>query len=506
MTLHRRQFLQLLGAGGAAAVSMGPLAQALANAPQGSFRPAAQVDLDPVMHVINRLTYGPTPELVDYVRGIGVEAFIEEQLSPDAIDDSALVPHMAEFDLLNRRAGELAAEFENNRQQIANQLIGGQAMRALYSRRQLYEVMVDFWNNHFSVYAQKGPVIFLVIDSDRDAIRPNALGTFRALLGASAHSAAMLTYLDNIQNNRSGPNENYAREMLELHTLGVYGGYTEDDVKEVARAFTGWSIVRPRNQDSEIGEPGTFVYRPFFHDPGEKIVLGHSIPESGQTEGDMVLDIVAAHPSTAQFITTKLVRRFVSDSPPPTLVQSASAIFTQTGGDIPSVLRAIFNSQEFWSAPPKFKRPFEFSMSVLRALAYNVDTNRPFIRSLVEALEAMGHVPFNHAAPDGYPDVAAEWQDNLLNRWNVAVAAASNTVPGASANTDALIALLDRNGIPLETAPTLDFMGQYLFGRSLTPEESAVVNEFALAAPGGPDVQIASGLALLLASPAFQYR
>lgn len=505
--MNRRQFLGSLFAG-AAALNTASLGQALASAPRGAFSPLGQSGIDardPVIHLIRRLTYGVTPELVTHVRQIGIEAFIEEQLNPDTIDDSILDPVLQDTrDILSENGGVLLRQLEARREQVAQPLIGATAARAIMSRRQLYERMVAFWSDHFSVFVGKGIVLFLKVDDDRDVIRTKALGIFREMLGASAHSPAMLFYLDNVQNEASAPNENYARELMELHTLGVNGGYTEDDVKEVARAFTGWSISgRREDGDGRIN----FQFRRLFHDDDAKTVLGTEIAAGGgEQDGETVLDLLARHPSTAHMIATKLARRFISDNPPASIIDTAAAAFTASGGDIRTVVRVILHSDEFWQAPPKFKQPFEHTISLMRALDYRVIDLEQLVRTLRGPLDVMGQIPFTWATPDGFPDVMEAWQDSLLMRWNLALAAMYGEVAGAESNTDALMGMLAENGIPFETEPVLDFMAGYMLGRPLSADERSVVIAFASGNSADPTQQIIAGLALLLASPAFQYK
>lgn len=501
--MNRRQFLGTLGLGAVATTSLGPLAEVLAQAPPGTFAPANAAQRDPAAHVIARLTYGVTPDLYAQVRGIGPEAFIQAQLDPATIDDRALEPYLAvHADIINADAASLAREYEGRRVLVAGALVGSTTVRALYSQRQLYERMVEFFSDHFSVYLAKGPVVFLKVDDDRDVIRPLALGRFRDLLGASAHSPAMLVYLDNVQNERSAPNENYARELLELHTLGVDGGYSEDDVKAVASVFTGWSLNR-RDVSGRI----RFAFQRRRHDYSAKTVLGTPIPEGGESQGEQVLDLLAHHPSTARFVSTKLVRRFVADEPPARLVDECAQTFMQTDGDIRAVLRTIFNSDEFWNAPPKLKRPFDYTVSTLRALNFEVEPRGNFLRAFHPALQSMGQVPFMWPAPDGYPDVAEAWVNTLLTRWNIAMAAVRDEVPGATANMDSLVDLMTTSGVPLETEPVLEFLAEYLFGRPLTEAEHDITMGFVNSGLFGDGRdQIFAGLALLLAAPAFQYR
>lgn len=502
--MNRREFLQALGLG-AAAVQVSALQQVLAAAPAGAFRPASVDERDPAAHAITRLTFGVTPALYAHVQQIGTEAFIEEQLTPENISDAALDSRMQPFnDILSQNGGVLAQTYRDMRQTVAGALLGGTLLRATYSERQLYERMVHFFSDHFSLYIGKAQVMFLKVDDDRDAMRPYAMGHFRELLGASAHSPAMLVFLDNARSEKSAPNENYARELMELHTLGLNGGYTETDVKEVARALTGWSIQGGRqSQDSST----TYRFRPAFHDKNAKTVLGNVIAAGGgEADGEKVLDILASHPSTARFVSSKLVRRFVADAPPDSLVTACAETFKQSGGDLRAVLRVIFNSDAFWNAPPRFKQPLEYTISLFRALNVDIQDTTPFLRGIRSPLVAMGQIPFNWPAPNGYPDVGAYWMNNLLPRWNMAIAVASDAVRGAQAGTDALADLLAANNVPLETEPVLDFMGMYLFGRPLSGRERPIVLDFARTAGTDEGTQIAAGLALLLASPAYQYK
>ena len=502
---QRRQFLKWLGAGGAvAALNTASVAAALAAAPPGSFAPAIAANRDPVWLALSRFGFGVTPELYAEVRNIGPYAWLEQQLDYENIDDSALEARLAPYaEVIDENSFVVGKRYRGMRGQVLRQFFGAWLLRSLYSRRQLYERMVHFWSDHFSVYMAKDIVWLLKIDDDRDVIRTHALGRFREILGADAHSPAMLLYLDQIESNHTAPNENYARELMELHTLGVNGGYTEQDVKEVARALTGWSINGRREADRS-----GFRFRPRLHDDGEKIVLGQVIPAGGGVEdGEMVLDILAQHPSTAQFIATKLARRFVSDFPPQELIDQIAAAYTETDGDIRAMLRVIINSDHFWNAPPKFRRPYEYIVSGLRALGYDYDrTPDQFVRLVIPVLEALGHQPFMWPAPNGYPDVGAYWQSNLLLRWNAALAIAMGVGGQLHPNPEALVAAMEADGVPLELEPVLGWLARYLWGRDWTDEERAITLNFAQQAPEGLEQQIAYGLALLMAAPAHQYK
>ncbi|HLO01392.1 MAG TPA: DUF1800 domain-containing protein [Pyrinomonadaceae bacterium] len=377
-------------------------------------------------------------------------------------------------------------------QRISAELQASRILRAVYSERQLEEVMVDFWTNHFNVFAGKGADRWLLVSYDRDTIRPNAMGKFSDLLLATAESPAMLFYLDNFQsvsptaqlgvgnrgqggplaqmlmgeriiarrqlrmtNNpeqqrpqqqaRRGINENYARELMELHTLGVDGGYTQKDVQEVARCFTGWTIFAPRGagaaaqaiMDGPRAErlrenAGRFFFNPRAHDDGEKVVLGQKIPAGGgMKDGLVVLDILAHHPATARFIATKLVRHFVADEAPAGLVDRVAAAFSKSDGDISATLRAIFFSPEFNSQQAyraKVKRPFELTISAIRTLGGETNGGP----QLHQWIARMGEPLYGFQTPNGYSDTAESWVNagGLLERLNFGLMLASNRIPG----------------------------------------------------------------------------
>ena len=319
-----------------------------------------------LMRTLHRISFGPTPDEVERAREIGIENYIDEQLAPGSIEETELPTDILNnLDLLSLSAEEL---FQiEMRGQIIGQLTANALLRCAYSKRQLHEMMVDFWTNHFNIYVVGTPEGVLKVRDDLEVIRPNALGMFGDILNASATSPAMLAYLDNASNTKNGPNENYARELLELHTLGVDGGYTQLDVQEVARAFTGWSIVRPNRRLFNNDTPGDFIFQEVLHDDGEKLVLGQTISSGGIEEGQSIIDLLIDHPSTAEYISTKLVRRFVADEPPSSLVEKASETFQSSGGDIPQVMSTILHSAEFRaSLGQKVKRPLEVFVSALR--------------------------------------------------------------------------------------------------------------------------------------------
>jgi uncharacterized protein (DUF1800 family) len=484
----------------------------LTAAPGSSSAVPSNPDDKTIVHVLNRLGFGAVPGDVERVRRIGLDRYIDQQLRPDTIADQAMTARLAAFDTLTLNSRELAEDYfmpaqmarRRAKQQAAAQpsdaatdkrdartpqqmqmiqaqrqvftdLAQQKILRAAYSERQLNEVLVDFWFNHFNVFAGKGLTRNYLTEYEREAIRPHVLGKFRDLLGATAKSPAMLFYLDNWQsaapegartaapNNRHrinppnsrrfarpgqigtvprqrtvadlppdaqnrkprGLNENYARELMELHTLGVDGGYTQKDVQEVARAFTGWTIANPR-------QGGGFVFEPRMHDDGEKVVLGHRIKAGGgQHDGEEVLDILASHPSTARFIATKLARRFVSDEPPPPLIDRAAERFRETKGDLREVVRTIVTAREFFAPAAyraKVKTPFEFVASAVRA----TETDSVNAMALVQTMRELGMPPYQCQPPTGYADKAEAWVNTgaLLNRMNFAVALTEGRVRG----------------------------------------------------------------------------
>jgi uncharacterized protein (DUF1800 family) len=342
---------------------------------------------------------------------------------------------------------------------VASDLSEGKLQRAIYSNHQLEELLVDFWFNHFNVYLNKGQERYSVPTFEREAIRPNVFGKFSDMLVATAKSPAMLFYLDNWESvgpdaaenrnpnkkNKRGLNENYGREILELHTLGVDGGYTQQDVINMARCLTGWTIAGPR-------KGGGFEFNDRMHDRGQKVVMGHIIPAGGgMNDGLEVLNIVAHHPSTAHFISLRLAQRFVADDPPPSLVDSMAKTFLDTDGDLRKVMETMFTSGEFWSKgayQAKVKTPFEMVISAVRAT--NASVTSAFL--LTNTLQQLGEPLYKKLEPTGYSSANAEWVSSasLLARMNFALALANNRVPGVKINQDAWQPMVD--GDPMRLA------------------------------------------------------
>jgi hypothetical protein len=528
MSVTRRQFLQL-GGGAAFMATTGcdrippALARVFRDPKAGlSLQPPESHGINLVSHYLNRLSYGP--RLADYerVRKLGatpeeaVQAYLEEQLHPDRIDDAEADRRLMRLETLRQPLGEL---FEFHGHVLLRELVHGTLLRAVYSRRQLYEVMVQFWTDHFNIDPSKGDCQWLKTWDDREVIRRNALGyaggaaasilskgfaqlfpradsgrkptgRFPDLVRASALSPAMLWYLDGRENRKHDsedkPNENYARELLELHTLGVHGGYTQTDVMEVARCLTGWTVRAGRRGPFQF-HAGKVEFDPSLHDDGPKQVLGNRIPAGlGARDLDRVLEIVSLHPSTANHIATKLCRRFISDNPTSSAIRVVQEIFLKTEGDIRATLRALFATEEFrQSRGLKFKRPFNYVVSALRATEAEIASvpNRHNDGPLYQVLRRMGHAPFDYPTPDGYPEEAAPWLGTLLWRWHFALALTEGRIQEARVDIPSL----------RERAGGDAGIMRCVLGRTPTPEETIACQESG------------AGLALALAMPAFQW-
>jgi uncharacterized protein (DUF1800 family) len=433
------------------------------------------------VHLLQRTTFGVRPEDVSAVLKEGRVKWLDRQLNPGKIDDSAVATRLEKFPTISADMGDMLSAFQQAQQQrkemqreqqmngdsalrirrprppgqsaqaIAGELIAAKLTRSVYSERQLEEMMTDFWFNHFNVFFGKGIDRYLIADYEARAIRAHVFGKFRDLLGATAKHPAMLFYLDNAQSvapdsmNPNAPrlrpgrglNENYARELMELHTLGVDGGYTQKDVIEVARAFTGWQFTRPGQRG---GQDLAFIFRPQQHDRGEKIVLGHTLESGrGQQDGEDVLDLLAKHPSTARFLARKLVERFVSDDPPAELVNHMAEVFMKTDGDLRAVTRALFTAPEFYHAKyvrAKIKTPFELVASALRVTHSEVGLSR----ATMQALRTLGQLPYNEPAPTGFPAASEDWVNSgaMLNRMNFGLALAANRLDGVRFDAKAL--------------------------------------------------------------------
>ncbi len=499
MTLSRRALLQAAAlAGGAMSLAGCERVISSITRNQGQGIPATigvadGKDIDPLFHLLSRAAYGPWPGDIDRVRRVGADAWIEEQLFPERLDDTLCDLRARRFETLQHDPGTC---YEYKKPVLREEITRHTVLRAVYSRRQLFEVMVGFWSDHLNINIEKGDCIYLKPADDRLVIRAHALGNFKEMIRASATSPAMLVYLDGKENKKAGPhsipNENYARELLELHTLGVHGGYTQRDVSEVARCLTGWRLRTGWAK-------GTVYFDQTLHDDGEKNVLGQVIPAGGGTSDlDRVVDIVFRHPATARHIATKLVRRFVSEDPPASLVDRVALVFTETQGEIKPLVRTILTSDEFKAARGvKFKQPFRYLVSCLRVVGADTHAHQ----SLIEYLMRMGQGPFQFPTPDGYPDKTAPWLGTLLWRWNFAFALASNQIPSAQVSLDQLAqAIGGATGKDLRPARLLP----HFIGRAGTATEIGALDDYVISQGLGSDNRRAELVGLMLASPAFQ--
>ncbi len=545
-------------------------------------------------HVLNRIAFGPHPGDVAAVEKMGLHNYIEQQLHPETINDSVVEQELQPFGLLQMTAPELMDMYDTERkdarkkqQEISQaaatqgamtavppaasqntagrsrpprsttaigQLQAARLIRAVDSQRQLQEVLVDFWSNHFNIDVKKGLCRVLEVVDDRDVIRPHVFGRFRDLLEASARSPAMLFYLDNAENSVARPmlaalrmkddeatpvqpaprkrkatgiNENYAREIMELHTLGVNGGYTQADVQEVARCFTGWTIDR---------QTGEFIFRPFLHDNGTKVVLGHAIPPAGGIQdGEKVLDILASQPATAHFISRELCQRFVSDDPPEALVVRIAAVFQKTDGDLRQVTEAVLTSPEFLSSSSfknKIKSPLEFAASAIRATDSNLlatDTTTGFGRSRAaleggavlgkeqsrERLGAMkqqslnwhlyelGEPLFACTPPTGYKENSKIWVSPgaLIERLNFAMALTQRQVEDVRFDPKNILGTVDVD----KPDAVLDQCVSALMQGDISSGTRQVLEKAALPIQGdSKTVDPSKLIALILGSPEFQ--
>ena len=516
---------------------------------------AAMTARDSALHALNRLAYGPRPGEVDSVARYGVMPWIERQLDPDHLDDKLLQQREHAFKILDYDRGDLAQRYrdaQRDRQRMQRELaqtedsmrpdkiegpmrefreLGGELqqlaiVRATLSERQLREVMVDFWTNHFNVFVGKGADRFLLPSYIEQTIRPRVLGRFEDLLIATAESPAMLFYLDNAQSvapgsapprpfrpfspffgrrrfgmnempedrrrqRPTGINENYARELLELHTLGVDGGYTQQDVIEVARIFTGWSIEPPERGAG-------FVFRDWAHDHGTKHVFGLTFHDDGKDEGVRLLKFLAMQHATMHHVSAKLCARFVADEPPDGCVDAAVAAWQKTRGDIRAVLRAIFTSPDFWSPQvvrSKVKTPFEFVVSAVRAVSADPDTTP----RLAQVVARLGEPLYQQPAPTGYAETEAHWVNSgaLLARMNAAVALAGGRLPGIDANLDAVIpATTDHSQL-------IDMVDERILGGTMSAHTKSVILD-QLADVPDPLQARALAVGLAIGGPDFQ--
>jgi uncharacterized protein (DUF1800 family) len=447
--------------------------------------------------LIDRMTFGfSTQELSLYQRR-GHTGYVDYHLASTSIDDSVLDAYLAtNYPVLTMTPQQLSQQ--TNTGDGANQLVRARLMRAVFSKRQFNERVVEMWTDHFNIYLRDDLIDFLKVADDRDVVRANALGSFPNMLRASAHSPAMLIYLNNDTNTRTAPNENYARELMELHSLGVDGGYTQQDVQQVAKCFTGWTY-----QPSSAGVNAyTFRYNNSTHDQTQKTVLGNIIPANGgQQDGETVLNILAAHPSTAKYIARKMLVAFWGYTPSQSLIDSVANVYTQTSGDIKSMLRYILLDASVPPRTPKFKRPMHLAASMLRGL--NAEVTQP--NNLQTPLVNAGHAPFEWIPPDGYPDNLSAWTGLLLARWNLG----ASLMNGSWFNNTTLqgIRVVQTNllaGTPTTAAAIADRLNFLLtYGTMTTVDRDRVMSYMLPDPPNATRINEAIGLAV--SSPSFQW-
>ncbi|MCF6286640.1 MAG: DUF1800 domain-containing protein [Candidatus Hydrogenedentes bacterium] len=382
--------------------------------PETSRPPALPENL---RRLVARTTFGINQEEAQRALDLGYDGYLEYQLDHDTIDDSALEARLASLRTLNDTPRERLDAAERNDFSSAQEFLIATVLRGVYSKRQLYERMVEFWSDHFNIYLQSEAQLILKPLDDAEAIRPFALSSFPEILRGSARSPSMLVYLDNASSVVGAPNENYARELMELHTVGV-DQFSQQDVKEVARVLTGWSI----NLDLDSADFGRFLYYPEIHDWGEKSVLGRRFAAGrGIEEGEELLQLLSTDPEIAQrtaaFIGRKLALRFWGYEPPDALVEEIAAAYLDTDGDIKSMLRVVLREGWLMQAAPRMKRPYHYALSSLRAIPSELKGFEVF----GELLRLMEHLPFHWAPPNGYPDSLEYWGNYLMPRWTYGV-------------------------------------------------------------------------------------
>ena len=432
------------------AVAMMTLAIPLSAYAEGLPKPTASIPDQRALHILNRIAYGPRPGDIERVKVLGIDRYIDQQLNPERIPESPDLERrlrdlatlrMSTVELFNRYephpilgrrpSTEEAKAIREESRIVLRQAVEARLLRAVDSERRLQEVMTDFWFNHFNIFSGKGLDRIWVGAFEQQAIRPNALGRFRDLLGATAKHPAMLFYLDNWQNTapntpgahgkEQGLNENYAREIMELHTLGVEGGYSQDDVIALARIFTGWGL--PEGLRLTQGRGDGFYFDSRRHDTGTKLFLGHTIRSAGIAEGEQAMDILARSPVTARHLSFELAQYFVADQPDPALVDALTKRYLETDGNIREVLRTLLTSPQFWdptSYSRKFKTPYEYVVSSVRAAGIAVTAVRP----LEGQLNQLGMPLYGYQTPDGYKNTRDAWlnSDAMSRRLNFATA------------------------------------------------------------------------------------
>jgi len=447
--------------------------------------------------LVQRMTWGANDDELALYRAVGAAGYIDYHLHPELINDNAMENILA-LSVYNTLAFTPDQFVGQNASNVVNQLARAMLVRAIYSKRQFLERMVEFWSDHFNIWSSQDGVQLLKTVDDRDVIRANALGNFGTMLRASAHSPAMMEYLNNNTNTAASPNENYARELMELHTLSVNGPYTQNDVHEVARCFTGWTYYGSTSGTSSYH----WRYNPAVHDTGQKVVLGNVIPArsatAGQQDGDDVLTILINHPSTARFIAQKLLVRFWGYSPSPSAIDTVTAVYTGTGGDIRAMMQTVLGMVAAGTPPLKLKRPIHLLVSAIRSMQTKITSHTSFPGSLQTPLIQAGHAPFGWQSPDGYPDSVAYWQGGELARWNFGVDLLNNAYSGLFLDVAALTA-----GAVTPSAVAAQ-INKVVFADTLYSADLAAITAY-LGPTNPSSSKIREGIGLALASPSFQW-
>lgn len=430
---------------------------------------------------------------------LGWNAYLEKQLDYESIDDSDVDNVIAQLPTLPLTPSELLINYpDDGVEQVVLELQFAALLRGIYSKRQLYERMVAFWTDHFNIFQLDDLALWFKTDDDREVIRKHALGKFPDMLKASARSSAMLWYLDNYANLVNAPQENYSRELLELHAMGVDGPYTEVDVKEVARCFTGWTLG---GLNGNAG-PGEFVFEESLHDYGAKTVLGQSIPAFGGIEdGEQVLDILATHPRTALFISKKMCRWLLGYEPPFELVRLVAETYLQTGGEIKDMIRVILDPDVVVRIPledrTKLRQPLHFAISLMRAAAVSSTD----LLQITFASQSLGQTPYFWPSPDGPPDSLQKWGSAVLPRWEYASRLFSGGIPGNSPDSTILQLLMQIAPAGNEASK----INYALTGGLLSAEDEAEVQSYINAQASFTDEVMREAFALAASSPSFQF-
>lgn len=443
---------------------------------------------DPLLRLVRRVTMGLNPTEVALARRMGYAGYLDYQLRVADIDDSEIEATIATRLPMTQMAPAMLATQDGN--EANAQLADGTWYRAAFAKAQLRERMVEFWTDHFTISLNR--VGYLKLIDDRDVIRPNAMGSFPALLRASAHSGAMLVYLDQNRSRTPTPNQNYAREIMELHTLGVDNGYTQTDVAELSRILTGWTTTGP----------GTFAFNRTFHDRNAKTFLGRAFPAMPTTatdaqmkaEGDIAIQMLVDHPSTAAYVSLKMARWLLAYEPPQAVVDATAATYRATGGDIKAMIRTILSGPNLTAAPAKYKRPFHLAISALRGMGASVVN----IRAARQRADQMGMPMFQWEQPNGYPDRVDWWSGLVITRWSYMQYLSTLTSTTAT----------NVNSMPFRSPDTADGVvsqiGGRLFGGELSPQLRTQLLTY-LHGAAYSDARVRETLALAASAQEFQW-